>query len=181
MRLWKGFCLEENPIMIFDFSPETDYPSLKWHLPFHSRVFQWGDWEVVWVFLMCRNGDCYLFHTGLLDGQNILYINAFLVIPSCMKWTLLGIIRTLPYMRERLERMKKKKQRTVGFFNSSGIKSRLTSKEIPPWFNNYWVLHSYRWEMAWRIICALKYYYFFHHNFFLSEAEWEIGNKYAVI
>lgn len=114
MRLWKGFCLVENPIRIFDFSPETDYPSLKWHLPFHSWVFKWGDWEAVWVFLMCRNGDCYLLHTALLDGQNTLYINAFLVIPSCMKWTLWGIIHTLPYMRGGQERIKKKKER-LGF------------------------------------------------------------------
>lgn len=148
--------------MILDFSPETDYPSLKWHLPFHSLVFKWGDLETVRVFLMCRNDDCYLFHTGLLDGRNTLYINAFLVIPSCMKWTLWGIILTLYYMRGGQEKIKK----ILFFFNSSGIKSTLTSREISIffslWFNNCRVLDNYRWEKAFRIICAFSLENFWH-------------------
>lgn len=44
---------------------------------FHSQVFKWGDCETVWVFLMCRDDDCYLFHTGLLDGRNTLCRKSF--------------------------------------------------------------------------------------------------------
>lgn len=158
--------------MIFDFSPETDYPSLKWHLPFHSRVFKWGDWETVWVFLMCRNDDCYQFHTGPLDGRNTLCINAFLAIPSCIKWTLWGIIHTLPHEKRAREDLKKwnKKQTDIQrafFFSSFGL--------IITGFA------TVRWQRACRIICELKYYNSFHHKTFLSHAEQEIGNRYAVI
>lgn len=155
--------------MIFDFSPETDYPSLKWHLPFHSRVFKWGDWETVWGFLMCWNDDCYLFHTGLLDGRNTLCINAFWRFPVALNELYGGLLTPFHTWEEGKRGLKKKKG--WGFFNSSGMKSRLTSREISLffsslWFNNYWVLHSYRWEKACRIICALKYYNSFHQKTF---------------
>lgn len=55
-------------------------------LPSHA-LSKCNNWETVRVFRMCRDDDN-LFLTGLSHGRLTLCINAFLEIPSCMRWTL---------------------------------------------------------------------------------------------
>lgn len=68
-------------------------------LPIHA-LSKCNDWETVWVFQMCRDDDDNLFLTGLSDGQLALCINAFLEIPSCMRWTLRGLFVLLHILSE---------------------------------------------------------------------------------
>lgn len=122
-------------------------------------------------------------HRSLRWTEYIMY-KCFLAIPSCMKWTLWGIINTLPYMRGGQERIKKKKG--WGFFNSSGMKSRLTSREISLFFPPFGlIITGFSTVIDEKKLVGS----FVHSNItilftrklFLSHAEREIGNKYAVI
>lgn len=150
---------------------------------FHSQVFKWGDCKTVWVFLMCRDDDCYLFHSDLLDGRNTLCRKAFLVIPSCMKWTLWGIIHTRSYMRGGQERIKKK-WKLGFFFNSFGTKIRLTCREIffPPFgftVSGFFTVIDEKRLVRPYVFSNIAI--LFTRNHFLSHAEREIGNMYAMI
>lgn len=71
--------------------------------------------ETVWVFQMCREGDN-LFLTGLSDGRLTLCRNAFLEIPSCMRWTLWGLFEPLHILNEG----KRRKRILFYFFPVSG-------------------------------------------------------------
>lgn len=67
-------------------------------LPIHAPS-KCDDWETVWAYQMCADDDN-LFLTGLSEGQLALCINAFLEIPSCIRWTLQGLFEPLHILSE---------------------------------------------------------------------------------